>query len=135
VESRIEALGLGERIQLLGQIDEPARLIADSDLFVMSSRQEGLGTSVLDAMAIGIPIASTAAGGLPEILRDGAGLLTPPEDSVALAGSVKRILEEPELRDRLVAQARTAVLRFSARRMAEEMVSVYRSCVHSLDGT
>jgi L-malate glycosyltransferase len=135
VESRIEALGLGERVHLLGQIDEPARLIADSDLFVMSSRQEGLGTSVLDAMAIGIPIASTAAGGLPEILRDGAGLLTPPEDPVALAGSVKRLLEEPELRDRLVAQARIAVLRFSARRMAEEMVSVYRSCVHSLDGT
>jgi glycosyltransferase involved in cell wall biosynthesis len=135
IESRIEGLGLAGRVHLLGQVEEPTRLIADSDLFVMSSRQEGLGTSVLDAMALGIPVASTSAGGLPEMLRNGAGLMTPPEDPIALAGSVVRILEEPGLRAQMIASARVEVLRFSALRMAEEMRSVYRSCAHSLDGS
>ena len=65
--------GSSGRVHLLGHIAEPARLVADADLFVMSSRDEGLGTSVLDAMALGIPVASTTAGGLPEMLQDGAG--------------------------------------------------------------
>jgi glycosyltransferase involved in cell wall biosynthesis len=135
LEGLIEGLGLAGRVHLLGHVEEPSRLIADSDLFVMSSREEGLGTSVLDAMALGIPVASTAAGGLPEMLRNGAGLMTPPEDPAALAGSVARILEDPGLRAQMIARARVEVRRFSALRMAEEMVSVYRSCAHSLDGS
>ena len=68
--------------------------------FVMSSREEGLGTSVLDAMALGVPVASTTAGGLPEMLADGAGLLVPPGDPTALADAVARILTDPTLRAR-----------------------------------
>jgi glycosyltransferase involved in cell wall biosynthesis len=127
LELQIEALGLGARVHLIGQIDEPERLIADSNLFVMSSQEEGLGTAVLEAMALGIPVASTAAGGLPELLGNGAGLLVNPRDPVALAEGVARILEDSELRQRLVACARAEVLRFTDRRMAEEVASVYRS--------
>ena len=64
--------GFGSRVHILGHIRDPVGLIADADVYVMSSSQEGLGTSVLDAMARGIPVASTAAGGLPELLQDGA---------------------------------------------------------------
>jgi glycosyltransferase involved in cell wall biosynthesis len=84
-------------VHLLGHIPDPACLVADADLFVMSSREEGLGTSVLDAMAIGIPVASTTAGGLPEMLQDGAGVLAPPGDAAALAGAIARLLTEPGL--------------------------------------
>ena len=65
IERQREESGLAGRVHLLGHIPEPVRLIADADVYVMSSNQEGLGTSVLDAMALGIPVASTAAGGLP----------------------------------------------------------------------
>ena len=58
-------LGLDGRVHLLGHLDEPARLVADADCFVMSSREEGLGTSVLEAMALGIPVASTTRGRPP----------------------------------------------------------------------
>ena len=122
-------LGLAGRVHLLGHIPEPARVVADADLFVMSSREEGLGTSVLDAMALGIPVASTAAGGLPEMLQDGAGSLAPPGDPGALADAVARLLEDPDLARATVARATTAVERFTATRMAEAVRSVYRSCV------
>jgi glycosyltransferase involved in cell wall biosynthesis len=135
LEIQIEQLGLGKRVHLIGHLEEPERLTADADLFVMSSQEEGLGTSVIEAMALGIPIASTTAGGLPELLGRGAGLLVPPRDPAALAGAVARILDEVELSRRLVARAQEEVLRFSDRRMAEEVRSVYRSFAHSLEGS
>jgi glycosyltransferase involved in cell wall biosynthesis len=130
-----DQLGLSDRVHFLGQIAEPAGLIAEADVYVMSSREEGLGTSVLDAMARGIPVASTAAGGLPEMLDGGAGLLAPPGNADALADAVGRILEDEALRRRLVSCAGEAVGRFSAARMAAEVLSVYRSCAHIFDGS
>lgn len=135
LESRIRELGLAGRVHLMGHVQAPERLIADADVFVMSSRDEGLGTSVLEAMALGIPVASTAAGGLPEMLGQGAGLVVPPGDSGALAEAVARILADAELRTSLVERGRTEVLRFTDRRMADEVRSVYRSCAHSLEGS
>ncbi len=127
LEALRDALELGDRVHLVGRLADPLGLLAEADLFVMSSRHEGLGTTVLDAMARGIPIASTAAGGLPEMLADGAGLLVPPGDPPALAEAVARIVNQPALRGELSARARTAVRRFTARRMAEEVLTVYRS--------
>ena len=128
-------LGLAGRVHFLGHVSQPLRVIADADVYVMSSREEGLGTSVLDAMARGIPVASTSAGGLPEMLHDGAGILVPPRNPDALAGAVRRILCDPDLRQRLVEQASRRVATFSAERMAAEVLTVYRSCAPQLDGT
>jgi glycosyltransferase involved in cell wall biosynthesis len=113
----------------------PLRIIADADVYVMSSREEGLGTSVLDAMARGIPVASTSAGGLPEMLIQGAGLLVPPRNPEALAGAVRRLICDGDLRRRVIEQARRTVERFSADRMAGEVRSVYRSCAPAIDGS
>jgi glycosyltransferase involved in cell wall biosynthesis len=128
-------LGLADRVHLLGHVSQPLGVIADADVYVMSSREEGLGTSVLDAMALGIPVASTSAGGLPEMLHEGGGILVPPRNPEALAGAVRRILCDPDLRKRLVAQASRTVESFSAARMAAEVLTVYRSCAPLLDGS
>jgi glycosyltransferase involved in cell wall biosynthesis len=133
LNAQVTSLGLGGRVHLIGHIEEPERLTADADLFVMSSQEEGLGTAVLEAMALGIPIASTNAGGLAEILAGGAGLLVPPRDPAALAQAVSRILDDPALARTLAARAQENVLQLSDRRMAEEVRSVYRSIAHSLD--
>jgi glycosyltransferase involved in cell wall biosynthesis len=122
-----DQLGLGDRVHFLGHLAHPLGLLAEADLFVMSSRQEGLGTSVLDALARGIPVASTDAGGLPEILEGGAGLLVPAGNPSALADAIERIVTDPALRRSLGGRAREAVRRFSAARMAEEVLTVYRS--------
>jgi glycosyltransferase involved in cell wall biosynthesis len=129
-----DQLGLADRVHFLGQVAEPEGLIAEADVFAMSSREEGLGTSVLDAMARGIPVASTSAGGLGEMLGGGAGLLVPPANPEALADAIARILSDPALRSALIASAAEAVRHFSARRMAGEVLTVYRSCAHILDG-
>lgn len=128
-------LDLTGRVHFLGQVAHPLRVIADADLYVMSSSEEGLGTSVLDAMARGIPVASTSAGGLPEMLEHGAGLLVPPRNPEALAGAVQRILSDAELCRSLVERASRAVERFTADRMAAEVRSVYRSCAPAIDGS
>jgi glycosyltransferase involved in cell wall biosynthesis len=128
-------LGIADRVHLLGHVSHPLRVIADADIYVMSSREEGLGTSVLDAMARGIPVASTSAGGLPEMLHEGGGILVPPRSPDALAGAVRRILCDPDLRQRVMKQASRTVESFSAERMAAEVLTVYRSCAPLLDGT
>jgi L-malate glycosyltransferase len=127
-----DQLGLNDRVHFLGRIPEPEGLIADADVFVMSSREEGLGTSVLDAMARGIPVASTAAGGLGEMLGGGAGLLVPAANPEALANAVARILGDSSLRTALAAQAAETVRHFTAERMAGEVLAVYRSCAPQL---
>lgn len=127
-------LGVADRVHFLGHVSQPLRVIADGDVYVMSSREEGLGTSVLDAMARGIPVASTSAGGLPEMLHQGGGLLVPPRRPEALAGAVRRILCDADLRQRIVSQAARTVESFGAARMAAEVLAVYRSCAPLLDG-
>ena len=98
------------------------------DIFVMSSVTEGLGTSLLDAMACGKPIVATTAGGMPEVVEDGHnGLLVAPRDHVAMANAIVRLLQDPGLREAMgkagLARARAT---FSVERMVEETLSVYR---------
>jgi glycosyltransferase involved in cell wall biosynthesis len=128
-------LDVEDRVHFLGHVSQPLGVIAGADIYVMSSSEEGLGTSVLDAMALGIPVASTSAGGLPEMLHTGSGILVPPRHPDALAGAVRRILCDPELRRSLVERASRTVEAFSAERMAVEVRTVYRSCAPLLDGS
>lgn len=97
------------------------------DLFVMSSVTEGLGTSVLDAMACGKAVVGTRAGGIPEIVDDGrSGVLVEPRDSRQLADAILRLLADEGLR-RTMADAGYARIRarFTVERMVEETAAVY----------
>src|SRR2546429_1813525 len=85
----------GFRVDVLGGIK-------GFDLFAMSSVTEGLGTSLLDAMACGRPIVATTAGGIPEIVEDDVnGLLVPPRDAHALAEAIVRLLNDAQARQRM----------------------------------
>jgi glycosyltransferase involved in cell wall biosynthesis len=97
------------------------------DLFAMSSVTEGLGTSLLDAMAASRPIVATTAGGIPEIVEDGVnGLLVPPRDHHALAGAIVRALHDPALRRRLGDAGFARVNeRFTVEKMVAATAGVY----------
>jgi len=98
------------------------------DIFVMSSVTEGLGTSLLDAMACGNPIVATTAGGMPEVVIDGrTGLLVPPRDHGAMADAIVRLLRDDTLRARM-GEAGLARVReqFSSDRMVEDTLAVYQ---------
>ncbi len=98
------------------------------DIFVMSSVTEGLGTSLIDAMACGKPIVATTAGGIPEVVADGeTGILVPPRDAERMAAAITTLLEDEALRQRMgEAGRRRARLHFSAERMVRETLQVYR---------
>lgn len=98
------------------------------DVFVMSSVTEGLGTSLLDAMACEKPIVATAAGGMPEVIIDGrTGWLVPPRDPAALADAIVRLLSDPAARREMAAAGLARVrAKFSLERMVEETLDVYR---------
>ncbi|MGE3507909.1 MAG: glycosyltransferase family 4 protein [Vicinamibacterales bacterium] len=97
------------------------------DLFVMSSVTEGLGTSLLDAMACARPIVATRTGGIPEVIDDGAtGLLVPPRDPPALARAIVTLLSDEARRNQLAAAGLQRVrTRFSVERMVAETATVY----------
>ncbi len=127
LDALIRELGIENRVHLLGEVPEAVRLVAAADLFVMPSSMEGLGTSILDAMALGVPVVGTRAGGIPEMLGNGAGRLVAPDDPAELAAAVMEVLGDAAARETLIVRAREAVARFSDERMAEGVLRVYRS--------
>jgi len=101
------------------------------DLFVMSSVTEGLGTSLLDAMACGKPVVATTAGGIPEVVADEeTGILVPPRNHVALGEAIVRLLGNADLRERMGTAGLARVrARFSADVMVKNTLRAYQHVV------
>jgi glycosyltransferase involved in cell wall biosynthesis len=135
LEKRISAAGLDGRFHLVGQLPDPHTALKGADVCVLSSTSEGLGSSILAAMALGVPVVATRVGGIPELLGTGAGLMVSPADPSGFAAAVRRVLTEPGLRENLVRIGRREASAFSVPGMAERVLGVYRSCVHSIDGS
>jgi glycosyltransferase involved in cell wall biosynthesis len=119
--------GLDGHVHFLGHVSNPWGLIREADVFVMSSKEEGLGTSVLDAMALGIPVAATRAGGIPEMLENGAGELVPVGDGASLALATRRLIMDPAVRERTLEAASRQLTQFLDSSMADGVRAVYRS--------
>lgn len=120
-------------VQLLGQLSPPdlRGLLGAIDLLVHPSVEEGLGQSVIEAMAGGVPVLASAAGGLPELVRAGeTGRLVPPGDPAALAEATRAALLSPGEGQRLAAGALARIrAHHSAQIMARETVEAYRRLV------
>ena len=129
-------LGIAERVRFLGRRDDVPQLLAACDVFALPSLYEGSSLAVLEAMAAGAPIVSSAIGGTDELIEGGrSGLLVPPGDAEALAEALRRVLGDPELRERLAAKARERVQAGLTReQMAHRVSEVYRELLggHSL---
>jgi len=113
----IDRLKLGDRVHLIGHVDRVDALIAAATVFVLSSKSEGLGSVLLDALALARPVVATAAGGIPEILPPEA--LVPVAAAEFLAQKVVNILANP------VPPPLPA--RCSASAMAHGVLDVYRA--------
>jgi glycosyltransferase involved in cell wall biosynthesis len=110
VELELERLGLDASVRLLGERRDVTSLLARSDVFVLVSRSEGLPLSVLEAMAVGLPVVASRVGGIPEVVVDGeTGLLVLAEDAEQLAAALDRLLNDDALRRRLGEAGRTRV--------------------------
>jgi glycosyltransferase involved in cell wall biosynthesis len=120
-------LGVADRVHWPGRLQDAPSLLAEADVAVVPSLSEGLGTSALEALAVGTPLVATAAGGLAEVLSDGAGLGVPPGDAAALAEAVHRVLSDPALCAQLAAQSALTLSRHEPGRMARAVLEVYAS--------
>lgn len=125
---QIKERQLAGSVILAGFRTDVLALLRGFDLFVMSSVTEGLGTSVLDAMAASRAVVATTAGGLPEVVVDGqTGLLVPPRDAAALADAIVRLLGDEAERKRMGLAGLTRVREhFTADRMVQQTAAVYQ---------
>lgn len=121
-----EALGVRARVTFASMGD--LSRIAHFDVLVEPSRIEGMGLSVLQAMALGVPVVAAGAGGMFSLVDDGVtGLLTRTDDPAGLAGAVKRLLDDPEGRTVMARQARDRVeARFDVGDVAGDALAFYR---------
>jgi glycosyltransferase involved in cell wall biosynthesis len=121
-------VGLKRELIFTGFRADVADFYQIADLFVMSSVQEGLGTAVLDALALAKPVVATTSGGLPEIIDDGkSGRLVAPADPEALAAGIVDMLTHAERAGSMAAAGRERVLRdFSVDAMVTKNIDVYQ---------
>lgn len=105
-------LGIEKRVIFSGELlpDEIACRLADADIFCMASFAEGLPISIMEAMAVGVPVVTTWIGGIPELaVNDVTALTVPPGNSDALAAAIKRLVTDRTLAEKLSSAARVAV--------------------------
>ena len=126
---QIRSRGLDRTAALLGNRDDVSDLLSMFDVFVLSSIGEGLCNTILEAMAVGLPVVATAVGGNPELVEDGVtGLLVPAADAGALARAVERYAIDEQLRrDHGTAGRRRVLQQFTLDRMVERYVALYES--------
>jgi glycosyltransferase involved in cell wall biosynthesis len=127
VEHAIEQLGLSRNVHLAGYRKDVDSLMAAADVVALSSKEEGLGTALIDALWMGKAVAATRAGGIPEVIQDGCcGILSPPEDAAALGSTITRLLEDSSLRARFSIAARDRAAAFSVESTATRTALVYQ---------
>ena len=132
VREQVAALGLESRVRFLGVRADVADILRASDVFVLSSRVEGNPLSVMEAMAAGLPVVSTAVGGVPELVREGAtGLLVPSEDAGALARALQALVDDPVRRQAMGAAARQdAIAHFDIRHTVRGYEQLYEALLN-----
>ncbi len=129
LRTQIASLHLERHVLLAGFRPDVLSLQKGFDLFAMSSVTEGMGSVLLDAMAMGQATVATRAGGIPEVVVDGrTGLLVPVRDPHALAAAIVRLLNDPGRRGRFGAAAREQVRqRFSVERLVQRTIDAYQA--------
>ncbi len=126
IHALAEELGLGPRFIFTGFRTDVGCFLKIFDVFVLASYLEGLGTSILDAQALGLPVVACRTGGIPEVVfHNENGLLVPPRDSEALADAITTLLDHPEMCEKMGEKARETVQAFSIERTVQNNIELY----------
>jgi L-malate glycosyltransferase len=135
VVHEVRQLGLESTVHVAGFRDDADALLASATVACLSSREEGMGSVLLDALAFGLPIAATNAGGIPEVVVDGvSGLLAERENPIALGDAIATLLTDDALRQRVATNARARADQFSVERMTDQTVAVYDEALSGTGG-
>ncbi|MDX2054183.1 MAG: glycosyltransferase [Polyangiaceae bacterium] len=128
---QVQSLGLSEKVRFLGFQDNPFRYMAAADVFVLSSTFEGFGNVIVEAMAAGAPVVSTACdfGPTEIIVAEKSGLLVPVADPTALSAALERVLTDPELSARLRQGGRERARDFEPSQIARRHEEVFLATI------
>jgi len=128
LEILVKRRGLGERVNFFGFRNDPERVLQSLDVLVLSSRNEGIPLTLLEAMAQGVPVVATQVGGVPEVIRDGVnGLLVAPGEPAKLAEAIIESLSNPEAaRERTLAAKKMLARDYDVRTWAGKVRDVYK---------
>jgi len=131
------ASGLGDSVVLAGYSDRVREILAATNVYVLSSRYEGMANTLLEAMSVGAPIVATDVSGTREAVRDGVdALVVPPEDPGALRDAILRLFRDRELARALGRSARERAREsFSRDRMADGLEEAFGAGVKGRTGT
>ena len=113
------------RIQRTGWIDDRSSLVAGARLLAYPSLYEGFGLPPLEAMSLGVPVVTTSAGAIPEVVGD-AAVVVAPRDVAALAEALLQVAQDAATRDRLITAGRERVRAFSWQRAGRQLSQLYR---------
>jgi glycosyltransferase involved in cell wall biosynthesis len=127
LEALAGEMGIADRVHFLGYRDDISQLLAACDVFALPSLYEGSSLAVLEAMAAGRPVVSSAIGGTDELIDDGAdGLLISPGDATGLADALRHLLDDADLRTTFAQRARERVERdFTPTAMTQRVEAIY----------
>ena len=118
---------LQKHVTFTGFRKDIAQILPELDVFLFTSKQEGFGSSVLDAMAAGVPVVTTQAGGITDFLEEEKnGLSAPVGAASLLAQKIQRLLDEHRLRDRIRKGGKTTAAKFTKEETARKTLAVYR---------
>ena len=127
-----EREGVAAAVRFTGRLDrdQMAALYRESDLMLNPSRVDNMPNSVLEALACGLPVVSTAVGGVPFIVEnERTAMLVPPDDPAAMAEATLRIMSDGSLRDRLVRAGLDDVRRYAWPQVREILIEAYRAAI------
>jgi len=134
VRARVDALGLSERVEFMGEVDDVVDVLASCDVAVVPSMvPEGFGLVPVEAFRAGTPVVAYANGALPEVVGS-AGVLVPVGDRAALAAAVSRVLADPAGRDRLVWLGRERAGLFTVDELVARMRARYLAVALPVSG-
>lgn len=126
IEKNITNLGLDKYVILLSFIEDIEKVYRAASIFALSSREEGLCTSLLDAMYFGLPIVATNAGGIPELIKDGVnGFIVPVGDYIQFAEKLIFLIENPERRVKMGARSSSFLEQNKMEQTVEKTLQVY----------
>ncbi len=132
LESLVSRLGLRD-VEFKGYVDDLDSLFTSRSVFVLPSRNEGFGLSILEAMARGVPVVASKAGGIPEIVKDGQnGYFFTTANPRSLAEAVKKVFADNDVRARLINGGLETVKNFTWEDMTEETDEVYEEIFASI---
>ena len=121
------ARGLGDRVRFLGRVyDERPALYGSADLYLCPTNKASFGITLLEAMACGTPIVGSDISGFRELVREGKSVLLPPDDPVAWADTVVRLIRDPEQRAEMRAWGLEKAAQYSWADVSARVLEVYR---------